>query len=71
MRARVVLLVTVVLSGCAAPVGTGPLGDDWDGDPDNHWRAETLTVSYESADDRDHGPAVREASAYRSALSDQ
>ena len=29
MRARVALLVVVVPSGCAAPVDTGPLGDDY------------------------------------------
>jgi hypothetical protein len=64
MRVRVAFFVVVVLSGCAAPIDTGSLGDDWDGDPDNHWRAETLTVSYEATDGRDYGPAVRAALAY-------
>ncbi len=64
MRPSVVLvLAVVVLAGCTAPVDVDPR-DDWDGDPDNHWRAETLTVSYEAADDRDYGPAVRKALAY-------
>ena len=33
MRVRVALLVVVVLSDCAAPVDTGPLGDDYVSNP--------------------------------------
>ena len=67
MDARVVAVgvaLLVALSGCAGLADTGLVGDDWEGDPDNHWRSEVLNVSYEGVDDRDYGPLVREALAY-------
>ncbi|WP_254839533.1 matrixin family metalloprotease [Natronomonas marina] len=74
MDARVAALglaLLVVLSGCTGLADTGLVGDEWEGDPDNHWRSEVLNVSYAGDDDRDYGPLVREALAYWTVNSEQ
>jgi hypothetical protein len=66
MHWRVVAVaILLLLSGCVGPLdpsGTG-VGDGYDGDPDNPWRDDVLSVSYEApADtDRDYETAVRGA----------
>lgn len=55
------------LSGCVGPIEPGAIGaNGWDGDPDNHWESDVLSVSYEqpAGDDRDYEPLVHEALAY-------
>lgn len=69
MRHRVVLVaVVLVLAGCAAPFApwNGTTDAQWTGDPDNHFREETLTVAIEDAagTDRDFRPMVADALGY-------
>ena len=58
----------LVLSGCIGPINPDVLEhtDNWDGDPDNHWRSEVIEVSYEppAGDDRDYRRLVHRAAAY-------
>lgn len=67
-RAATVVLL-VVLSGCAGVADPGLVGDDWEGDPDNHWRSEVLNVSYTGPADRDYGSLVAAATEYWTANS--
>jgi hypothetical protein len=69
VRVAVVVAVMLALSGCLTPV----VGMSYDGDPDNHWRDDVLSVSYEasSGDDRNYRPAVREALVYWTEHSEQ
>jgi hypothetical protein len=61
-----------VTAGCTAVTDTGLLGDRWEGDPDNHFRSETINVSYAGGDaDRDYGPIVRAAADYWTEHSDR
>jgi len=75
MDARIVALGVAVLSvtaGCTAVTDSGLLGDDWDGDPDNHWRSETINLTYAGGEpDRDYGPFVRAAADYWTDNSDR
>jgi hypothetical protein len=65
------LALLMVASGCTAVSDSGLLGDRWQGDPDNHFRSETVAVSYDPGDrDREYGPIVRAAADYWSDHSD-
>ncbi|MFW5964964.1 MAG: matrixin family metalloprotease [Natronomonas sp.] len=64
----VAVALLLALSGCAGPINPNVLEhtDNWDGDPDNHWRSEVITVSYEppAGNDRDYRRLVHRAAAY-------
>lgn len=62
----------LVLSGCTAVTDSGLVGDQWEGDPDNHWRSEVVNVSYGGGDPaRDYEPVVRAAADYWTEHSDR
>jgi hypothetical protein len=66
MHWRVVAVATLfVLSGCVGPLDPGGMGpaEGYDGDPDNPWHDDVLSVSYEApaGTDRDYESAVHGA----------
>lgn len=64
----VAVALLLALSGCVGPINPDVLEhtDNWDGDPDNHWRSTVISVSYEppAGDDRDYRRLVHRAAAY-------
>jgi hypothetical protein len=64
----VAVALLLALSGCVGPINPDILEhtDNWNGDPDNHWRSNVVAVSYEppAGDDRDYRRLVHRAAAY-------
>lgn len=60
----VAVVVLLSLSGCLGTIDASAI--TWQGDPDNHWHEEVLTVSFDApaGNDRDFRPLVREALVY-------
>ncbi len=69
----VVVVLTVTLTGCLGAVEPVAIGQGWDGDPDNHWQKDVLTVSFESPpnDTRDYEPVIHDALVYWTQHSDE
>ncbi|MFQ3319303.1 MAG: hypothetical protein ACI8UR_000963 [Natronomonas sp.] len=71
VQARVVAVAAILLlSGCLGATSPGTLST-WSDDPDNHWRDDVVTVSYETPEGttREYEPLVREALDYWTAHS--
>jgi hypothetical protein len=64
--AVVVVALAFVLSGCVGAAAPGTAGQNWAGDPDNHWQQDVITVDFEApdGDPRDYGPLLHRALVY-------
>lgn len=68
-----VVAFTFLVSGCVGAASPAAVGQDWSGDPDNHWQSSVVTVGYEApdGDDRDYDRLLHRAMAYWTEHSEQ